>query len=182
MWSDWLAVCDCGFSLSALWCPLLVPTILLGVLLTWTWGISSRLFQQSTAATPYLGCWVSPHSCCSWPWMWGISSQPLLLSLDMEYLLLTTLAFHSHHSWTVSTQHWLHFPAWVRETPDHSVWWDEKASCPDLHGAHMHVFTQEKFILDDDCVFLSEGQWIGFYLKSPSGVLFCWFSKMKGVA
>ena len=22
VWSDWLVVCDCGFSLSALWCPL----------------------------------------------------------------------------------------------------------------------------------------------------------------
>ena len=35
MWSDWLAVCDCGFSLSALWCPLATPTILLGFLLPW---------------------------------------------------------------------------------------------------------------------------------------------------
>ena len=26
MWSDWLVVCDCAFSLSALWCPLSVPT------------------------------------------------------------------------------------------------------------------------------------------------------------
>ena len=29
-------------------------TILLGFLLPWTWGISSRLLQQSTAAAPYL--------------------------------------------------------------------------------------------------------------------------------
>ena len=179
MWSDWLVFCDCGSSLSALWCPLLVPTL---VSLPLDVGYHFTEAPWGAVQGSYLGLGVSPHSCCSWPWMWGISSQPLLLSLDMEYLLLTTLAFHSHHSWTVSTQHWLHFPAWVRETPDHSVWWDEKASCPDLHGAHMHVFTQEKFILDDDCVFLSEGQWIGFYLKSPSGVFFCWFSKMKGVA
>ena len=33
--------------MSALWCPLSVPTILLGFLLPWTWGISSRLFQQN---------------------------------------------------------------------------------------------------------------------------------------
>ena len=55
MWSDWLFACDCGFSLSALWWPLSAPTILLGFLLPWTWGISSRLFHQSTAAAPYLG-------------------------------------------------------------------------------------------------------------------------------
>ena len=61
MWSDWLVVCDCGFSLSALWCPLLAPTILLGFLLPWTWGISSRMLQQSTAAAPYLG-----QGCPSW--------------------------------------------------------------------------------------------------------------------
>ena len=36
MWSDWLIVCHCGFSLSTLWCPLSVPTILLGFLLPWT--------------------------------------------------------------------------------------------------------------------------------------------------
>ena len=39
MWSDWLVVCDCGFSLSALWCPLSVPTVLLRFLLPWMWGI-----------------------------------------------------------------------------------------------------------------------------------------------
>ena len=35
--------------------PLATPTILLGFLLPWAWGISSRLLQQSTAAAPYLG-------------------------------------------------------------------------------------------------------------------------------
>ena len=44
----------------ALWCPLSVPTILLGFLLPWTWDISSWLLQQSTAAAPYLGRGVSP--------------------------------------------------------------------------------------------------------------------------
>ena len=33
-WSDLAA--------AALWCPLSVPTVLLGFLLSWTWGISSR--------------------------------------------------------------------------------------------------------------------------------------------
>ena len=31
------------------------PTVLLGFLLPWAWGISSRLLQQSAAAAPYLG-------------------------------------------------------------------------------------------------------------------------------
>ena len=59
MWSDWLDVC---FSLSALWCPLSVPTVSLGFLLPWTWGVSSRLLQQSSAAAPYLGLGVAPLS------------------------------------------------------------------------------------------------------------------------
>ena len=33
MWLDWLVVCEYGFSVSALWCPLATPTILLGFLL-----------------------------------------------------------------------------------------------------------------------------------------------------
>ena len=75
LWSDWLVVCDCGFSLSALWCPLSAPTVLLGFLLPSTWGISSWLLQQSTAAAPYLGRGVAPL-CGSTP----APSQPTLLS------------------------------------------------------------------------------------------------------
>ena len=75
MWSDWLVFCDYGFSVSALWCPLATPTILIGFLLPWTWGISSRLLQQSTAAAPYLGRVVSPHHRPSWPWTWSSSSR-----------------------------------------------------------------------------------------------------------
>ena len=33
VWLDWLVFCDYGFSVSALWCPLATPTILLGFLL-----------------------------------------------------------------------------------------------------------------------------------------------------
>ena len=60
VWLDWLVFCEYGFSVSALWCPLTIPTIFLGFLLPWAWGISSRLFQQSAAAAPYLGWGVSP--------------------------------------------------------------------------------------------------------------------------
>ena len=52
MWLGWLVFCDYDFSLSALWCPLSAPTILLGFLLPWTWGISSQLLQHSAAAAP----------------------------------------------------------------------------------------------------------------------------------
>ena len=34
LWLAWLVFCDCGFSMSALWCPLVTPTILLGVSLS----------------------------------------------------------------------------------------------------------------------------------------------------
>ena len=63
VWLDWLVFCEYGFSVFALWCPLATPTILLGFLLPWVWGISSQLLQQSAAIVPYLGWGVSP------PWM-----------------------------------------------------------------------------------------------------------------
>ena len=68
VWLDWLVFCEYGFSVSALWCPLATPTVLLGFLLPWAWGISSRLLQQSAAIAPYLGGAVSPHRRPSWPW------------------------------------------------------------------------------------------------------------------
>ena len=74
LWSDWLVFCDYGLSVSALWCPLATPTVLLGFLLPWTWGVSSWLLQQSTAAAPYLGRGVSSHGRPSWPRTWISSS------------------------------------------------------------------------------------------------------------
>ena len=76
VWLDWLVFCEYGFILSALWCPPATPTVLLGFLLPWTWDISSRRFQQSAAAAPYLGWGVSPHGHPSWPWTWSSSSRP----------------------------------------------------------------------------------------------------------
>ena len=67
VWLDWLVFCEYGFNVSALWCPLATPTILLGFLLPWVWGISSRLLQQGTATAPYLGRGVSPYRRRSWP-------------------------------------------------------------------------------------------------------------------
>ena len=62
VWLDRLVFCDYGFSASALWCPLAIPTVLLGFLLPRTWGISSWLLQQSAATAPYLGRGVAPLS------------------------------------------------------------------------------------------------------------------------
>ena len=61
LWADWLVFFDYGISVSAHWCHHATPTILLGFLLPWSWGISSRLLQQSAAAAPYLGRGVSSH-------------------------------------------------------------------------------------------------------------------------
>ena len=110
MWSDWLVFCDYGFSVSALWCPLATPTVLLGFLLPWTWGISSQLLQQSAAATPCLGWGVSPHRRPSdfergvaplgpsvpaqppTPWTWGCSSRLQPLTSDVGKLVLAAPA------------------------------------------------------------------------------------------
>ena len=46
LWSDWLVFCDYGFSVPALWCPLAIPTVLLGFLLIWTKGCgAAELFN-----------------------------------------------------------------------------------------------------------------------------------------
>ena len=49
LWTDWPVFGDYSFSVSALWCPLATSAVLLGFLWPWTWGISSRLLQQSSA-------------------------------------------------------------------------------------------------------------------------------------
>ena len=61
LWLDWLVFFDYGFSGSALWFPLVTPTILLGFLVP--------------------GRGVSLHGCSS-------KAQPLLLTLDKGYLLM----------------------------------------------------------------------------------------------
>ena len=76
VWLDCLVFCEYGFSVSAPWCSLATPTVLLGFLLPWTRGISAWLLQQSAAAAPYLGRGVSPHCRPSWPSPWDSSSRP----------------------------------------------------------------------------------------------------------
>ena len=69
---SWL-VCDYCFNVSALWCPLTTPTVLLGFLLPWT-----HLLGYLFTAAP------EKRSCCSLPWMRGIFSRPPLLTLKVE--------------------------------------------------------------------------------------------------
>ena len=88
VWLNWLVFCEYGFSVSALWCPLATPTILLGFLLPWAWGISSRLLQQSAAAAPYLGRRVSPHRRPSWPSTWDRSSRPSCARMTTQFAVI----------------------------------------------------------------------------------------------
>ena len=46
LWPDWLVFCDYGFIVSALWCHLASPIVLLGFLLVWMWGISLQLYGR----------------------------------------------------------------------------------------------------------------------------------------
>ena len=88
MWSDWLFFCDHGFSHSTLWCPLSMPTVLLGFLLPsceiCLHGCSSKgqlllltlyVGYLFTASAPDLVRKVSSHGFCPWPWTWGILCQ-----------------------------------------------------------------------------------------------------------
>ena len=78
----WLVLFDYGVSLSALWCPLSAPTVLLGFPLPWSWGIPSGLLQQSAASAPYHRCWLSPHGHCYW-WL-DISGGQVILPYFTE--------------------------------------------------------------------------------------------------
>ena len=87
---DWLVFCDCGFCLSALWCPLSTSTILLCFL---------RL--------PHLRRGVSHHSPFSWSWVWGIYSRPWSWpwTWGISFQLLSALAPHSLHPRSVGAQY-----------------------------------------------------------------------------
>ena len=94
-----VSFCDCGFSLSALWCLLSAPTILVGFPLFLTLGVSSQLLQQSTATVPYLEHEVSLHGCCCWPCM-RVSSLGLLRCSSVQLLLTTFIWLYlSLESW-----------------------------------------------------------------------------------
>ena len=77
VWLNWLVFCDYGFGVSALWCPLATPAVLLGFLLPWTWGY---LFTAAPAKC----------SRCSLPWTRSISSPLPLLNFEPDLLLFNT--------------------------------------------------------------------------------------------
>ena len=91
MWLDWLVFCDCGFSLSALWFPLLVPTVWLVFLLPWhglsLHGCSSKVQPLLLASVGYL-LWAAP----------ALSSHHLLLQhrLPLQGPAAATPALHSY--------------------------------------------------------------------------------------
>ena len=112
MWLDWLVFCEYGFSVFALWCPLATPTVLLGFLLPWARGISSRLLQQSTAIAPYLGRGVAPPGRRPWPRARGREVSPLrrspwpqtrgssiLTDKDCENVITTTTTMFQKTPW-----------------------------------------------------------------------------------
>ena len=70
VWLDWLVFCDYGFSVSGLWCPCNTYHL--------TWVSLSLDVGYLFKAAP------AKHSCCSLPWTRGISSQPPLLTLNVE--------------------------------------------------------------------------------------------------
>ena len=84
VWSDWLVVCDCSFSLSALWCPLSAPTLLLGFILIWMVGVSSLLLLL-TLDMGYLFLAASPAP-SYFILIWRSFSVAIVVSL--AYLIL----------------------------------------------------------------------------------------------
>ena len=85
MWLDWLVFCDYGFSVSALWCLLATPTVLLGFLLPWAQPLLLTLDEGYllTTSPPDLGYRVAPPSHRPWPPAWGSSSRPPPLRVAM---------------------------------------------------------------------------------------------------
>ena len=112
VWLDWLVFCEYRFTVSALWCPLATPTILLGFLLPWAWGISSRLLQQSTATAPYLG--VKPlDSVPKWAEdIWVVSPSSPSWMLWTEEITCFTVVTSASGSWgpCPPEQHWVAAP------------------------------------------------------------------------
>ena len=102
MWSDWLVVCDYGLNVSALWCCLTTPTVLVEFLLPWSWGIYSRLLQQSAATAPFFRPGVSYQGCPSWPWTWSISSRPSCIHTQTLVVLKLQICV-----WITSKVKWL---------------------------------------------------------------------------
>ena len=93
LWLWFLSVCSLMHSLSAYQ--------LLGFILPWTWGISSRLLQQSAAVAPYLGSRVAPLGCCPWFGRGVVHLHPAsALPLQLPCICTTIAAVASNNSTT----------------------------------------------------------------------------------
>ena len=112
VWLDWLVFCEYGLSVFSLWCPLATPTVLLGFLLSWVWGISSWLLQQSTAIAPYLGQGVSYNDYGTLNIIWRNSPSSTPSFTDMRKQTFQSLRwrpeFNSKHSWLKGAREGIH--------------------------------------------------------------------------
>ena len=99
VWLDWLVFCDYDFSVSALWCSLTIPTILLGFLLPWGWGISSWLLQQI-----YIFPFIFILVIFSIPFGFSLLFFPqLFVRLPQTAILLFCISFPWGWSWSLSS-------------------------------------------------------------------------------
>ena len=81
VWLDWLVFCECGFSVFALWCPL-IPSCNT-YCLTWV-SLTLDVGYLFTAAP-------SKRSGCSLPWMKGVSSLPPFLTMPKPLTVWITI-------------------------------------------------------------------------------------------
>ena len=88
MWSDWLVFYDHVFSLSALWCLLLVPTVLLGFLLPSMSGISSQPPLLTLDVGYLLSATSALHSHCSF------KTHIYLVAVYFVYFHITPYLFY----------------------------------------------------------------------------------------
>jgi len=142
MWLDWLVFCDYGLCVCPLM-PLTTPTILVGFLLPWTWGISSQLLQQSAATSPYLEQGVFPHSHPSWPWMWNSSSRlscaRAATSFKENHFQITSLT--TFHFFSPFRFHYSNFSSGISEMlfVTRSKSWNFNENHNDLCGTHLQM-------------------------------------------
>ena len=84
VWLDWLVFCEYGFSVFALWCPLIPSCNTYH--LTWI-SIFLDVGYLLTAAP-------AKRSHCSLPWTRGISSPPPFLIMIFDGCQMSILCFH----------------------------------------------------------------------------------------
>ena len=89
IWSDWLVFHDRDFSLSALLCPILVPTVLFGFLLPLVSGISSQPPLLTLDVGYLLSAASALHSYCSF------KTHIYLVAVYFVYFHITSYLFYS---------------------------------------------------------------------------------------